>query len=168
MKFFILISLFFLFNTSWVHFTPKSGDYSFEINPRATYLRQEIDKGYIEKFQVIRELNTTIADYVISVSKINFDEECTFEELSSYVFKKNFLNRCGCEITEVRKVHFKNFKSLVFKIRIAKKNGYMAGESVHITKGNIIYSVLYLTEESLVPKFKAEFEHTINSMQIHK
>lgn len=157
-----------LLTTSWVQFTPKSGDYTFEINNRARYQRQEIEGGYAEIFTIVGENKPSVADYILTVSKLNEDEEYNLEKLSSSVYRENYLSTCGCAITSEKEIQYRNFKAIVYTVRMVKKNGNMAGESVHIAKGKVLYNISFLTAESLVPKFKQEFDHTMNTMQLFK
>jgi len=168
MKTLLLISFFFLLTTDWFQFTPKSGDYTFEINNRALYRRQELKGGYAEIFTVSNEKSDSIVEYIISVSKLKQDKKMSLADLSTGEYKKNYLSSCNCEVTSEKTVQYKNFKGIVYNVRMKKKNGYMAGESIHITKDNSLYNIGFLTPENLLPKFKSEFDHSINTMQLFK
>jgi hypothetical protein len=167
MKFFLLISILTLLTTSWVQFTPISGDYTFEINERAKYQRQNIENGgYIEIYSVIKENETNVADYILSVSKTY--QEISQKGVASEIYQKNFLSTCNCEITSKKLVAYKNFDAVVFGIKFKKGNGVMKGESVHIANGKVLYNINYFTTDKLSEKYQAEFNRTINSLQIYK
>jgi hypothetical protein len=168
MKIPLFLSFFAILTTDWFQFTPKSGDYTFEINNRALYRRKELKEGYAEIFTVSNEKHDSIIEYIISVSKLKQDKKVSLEDLSTGEYKKNYLSSCNCEVISEKTVQYKNFKGILYNVRMKKKNGYMAGESIHITKDDILYNIGFLTPENLLSKFKPEFDHSINTMQLIK
>ncbi len=158
-----------LLTTSWVKFTPESGDYTLELNDKAKYQQRVIEGGYADIYTIVENITSQENEYyIISVSKLNEEEEFTLEKIASKVFKDNYLLTCGCEVVNEKEVQYQNFKAIEYDLRITKNDGFLVGKSVHIPKGRILYSVSFITSEKFLNRFKSEYQRTINSVQLLK
>ena len=164
---FLLLPLLSLLSVSWTHFSSEDGDYSLDINARATFQRQELPDGYLDVFNIMNE-STKAVDYMITVTKLNYEEASTMEELLSESYKQRYQSSCNCEVAEVKQLTYTHFEGVRYQIRITDKGPDMVGQSVMIPKGTTLYNVIFLTSEAFLPNYQKEFKHSINSMQLYK
>jgi hypothetical protein len=164
---FIFISWLFL-QSAYVNYTNPEKDYSFEINNRAHYLRKSVNDGYIDVFNIVNATDSKTGDYILNVSKLTNNIPFTTEMLMLDEFKDNFSGHCNCEVVESKKMIYKNMEGILFRIRIKKSTGYLAGYSFSTAKGKNVYNITCLTTEELMPKFENEYTHLLNSMEVFK
>lgn len=164
-----LLYLFFAFlflPTGYLYYTNPEKDYSIEVNNRAHYIRKQLGDGYVDIFNVINENHPNIADYIITVSKITEKEPFSLKVLLSESYRNNFLGSCNCQITHTKLVTFNKNTGVMFSIKTTKSG--MAGYSYSFAKGNSIYNINFLTAESIVSKYSAEYTYSLNSIQVLK
>jgi hypothetical protein len=159
--FIILFSFF-----TQAEYVQAQGDYSLIIGKNSEVEVKVLPKGYIETFILKDEKGTE--KYVMSITKIKTDPNKPFN-IFDEKFKKIFLTKCGCEISEDEAINYKTFKARRCKIAKSVKSQILVSYIVSTMKGSSFYSICYMSNSSQnVEKYRNDFESVINTMEIKK
>ncbi|GEM_PF-5821359 len=150
---------------SMVGYTPPDGHYSIDVNETSLYRRVELEGGYTDVYTVPSTIDGEEFEYLLMVTRLDEEEDISFEIIDSPVFKENYLRTCNCAIKSDSVADFPNYKAIIYYITIREGDRDFIGKSVHLIKDNTVFSLNYLAEEENYSTYEREFEQSLLSFK---
>ena len=165
----LLISAFMAASVNYIAYTSPEKDYTFEVNENAALERQpDQTGGYTDRFDIAHDTVTQIVDYSLSITKITIGEKLTIENISEPVVKDSFAASCNCVLSDTKLTSYKNITGVRYTYTMKSAETLLSGYTIMVPKEENLYSLTFIASEVNFKKYKDEYEHTINSIQLLK